>query len=141
MGLNLGDAYLSALRAISSRRKTRARTARVCTIVIVVVILAQLALRRRGVADDLAGNLASFCEVEQACLLNFIFWDAGCGSACHRGWCPVLGGVAGEWPFDSGRSGEHGIAFGGALDVVGDPYCVPGRHTVRTPDESRGQKS
>ena len=55
----------------------------------------------------------------------------------------MLGGVAEEWPFDSGRSGEHGIAFGGvgALDVVGDPYCVPGRHTVRTPDESRGQKS
>ena len=67
-----------------------------------------------GVADNLAGNLTSFCEVEQACLLNLIFWDAGgCGSGCHRGWCPVLGGVAGELPFDSGRSGEHGIAFSG----------------------------
>jgi hypothetical protein len=30
----------------------------------------------------------------------------------------VLGGVAGEWPFDSGRSGEHGIAFGG-VGVLG----------------------
>ena len=109
--------------------------ARVCTIVL-VVILALLELRLHQVFDPfrrslsvpgrccvidtygVADNLASFCEVEQACLLNFIFWDAGCGSACHRGWCPVLGGVAGEWPFDSGRSGEHGIAFGG-VGVLG----------------------
>ena len=52
----------------------------------------------------------------------------------------MLGGVAGEWPFDSGRSGEHGIAFGGALDVVGDPCCVPVRHIVGTPDGSPGKK-
>ena len=111
------------LRAIASGRETRARMARVFTIVLVVVILAQLALRRRGVADDLAGNLASFCEVEQACLLTLIFWDAGCGSACRRRSCPVLGRVASEWPFDCN---EHGIVFRGALDVVGDPCCVPG---------------
>ena len=50
----------------------------------------------------------------------------------------MLGGVAREWPFDSGRSDEHGIAPGGALDVVGDPCCVPGRHIAGTPDRSRG---
>ena len=95
-----------------------------------------------GVADNLAGNLTSFGEVEQACLLNFIFWDAGCVSRCHRGSCPALGRVAGELPID-GRSvdcGEHGIAFGWVLDVVGDLDCVPGSHTVRTYDESRAKK-
>ena len=52
----------------------------------------------------------------------------------------MLGGVARDWPFDSGRSGEHGIAFGGALDVVGDPCCVQVRHIVGTPDGSPGKK-
>ena len=54
---------------------------------------------------------------------------------------PCLEELRGNGHLIVGRSGEHGIAFGGALDVVGDPYCVPGRHTVRTPDESRGPKS
>ena len=68
-----------------------------------------------GVADDLAGVLTFVGEVEQACLLNFIFLDAGCVSKCHRS-CPALGEgeVAGEWQID-GRSvgyGDHVIAFG-----------------------------
>ena len=30
------------------------------------------------------------------------------------------------------------MVFVGALDVVGDPCCVPGRHIAGTPDRSRG---
>ena len=70
MGLNLGDDRRDA-RHSELEKNARARGVRGARVHhrLVVVILAQLALRRRGVADDLAGNLASFCEVEQACLL------------------------------------------------------------------------
>ena len=51
---------------------------------------------------------------------------------------PCLEELRGNGHLIVGRSGEHGIAFGGALDVVGDTCCVPVRHIVGTPDGSPG---